>query len=101
MEEVAVAVVAGKLGLERGLEVEGRGGGLQLGVHVVGAAHGGHVVAVVKAIEAIEAVMAVVVALLVVVVAQDVLVGDTHGWLRSEQSERGGSVRGGSRSRRW
>jgi hypothetical protein len=46
VEQVAVVVVAGKLGLEGGLELERGGGGLQLGVDVVVARDGGHAVEV-------------------------------------------------------
>jgi hypothetical protein len=46
VEQVAVVVVAGKLCLEGGLELERGGGGLQLGVDVVVARDGGHAVEV-------------------------------------------------------
>lgn len=49
MEEVAVAVVARKLGLERRLELERRRGGLQLRVDVLVVVAGGHLAEVVAA----------------------------------------------------
>lgn len=64
VEQVAVAVVAGELCLERGLELERRGGGLQLGVDVLVARHRGH---------AVEVLHAVVLHLLAVVVGHGLL----------------------------
>jgi hypothetical protein len=64
VEEVAVAVVTRKLGLERGLEFERGCGGLELGVDVLVVVHRGH---------AVEVVHAVVLDLLAVVVRHGLL----------------------------
>ena len=66
MEEVAVVVVAGELGLERRLELERRRGGLQLGVDVLVAANRGH---------AVELLHAVVLHLLAVLARHHLLLG--------------------------
>lgn len=50
VEEIAVVVVAGKLCLQRGLELEGGGGSLQLCVDVLVTGDGGHPVQVVHAL---------------------------------------------------
>ena len=66
VEEVAVVVVAGELGLQRRLELERRRGGLQLGVDVLVAADRGH---------AVELLHAVVLHLLAVLARQNLLLG--------------------------
>jgi hypothetical protein len=67
VEEIAVVVVAGKLCLQGGLELERGGSGGQLRMNVLVAAEGRHVVAAVEA--------AVVVDLLAEVVGHGLLVG--------------------------
>ncbi|PSN72024.1 hypothetical protein BS50DRAFT_241359 [Corynespora cassiicola Philippines] len=64
VEQVAIVIVTGKLGLQGSLELERGGGGLQLGVDVLRATHGG---------DAVQVLHAVVLHLLAVVVGQGLL----------------------------